>query len=191
MFQIKQNLQALSTGFWGKEAWHPTPKWNTRFFFAFSKRTQLWLSKFVWKMPKKVWYYEKWVGRHASFPPRRSVKEVQSWPSSYNMFETRILKPDIVSSARRSGVIPLRSAPPTLQRCSYRGGLGRLAPCPPLSEFGRSVNPIQTRGSRLCPTYYCQPLWIEKDVYTSALGSLFGSKWGRGDLFSWPTPMIM
>ena len=24
-------------------------------------------------MQKKVWYYEKWVGRHASFPPRRSV----------------------------------------------------------------------------------------------------------------------
>ena len=23
---------------------------------------------------KKVWYYEKWVGPHASFPPRRSVK---------------------------------------------------------------------------------------------------------------------
>ena len=23
---------------------------------------------------KKVWYYEKWVGRHASFPPIRSVK---------------------------------------------------------------------------------------------------------------------
>ena len=23
--------------------WRPTPKWNTRFFFAFSKRTQLWL----------------------------------------------------------------------------------------------------------------------------------------------------
>ena len=23
---------------------------------------------------KKVWYYEKWVGRHASFPPRQSVK---------------------------------------------------------------------------------------------------------------------
>ena len=23
---------------------------------------------------KKVWYYEKWVGRHAYFPPRRSVK---------------------------------------------------------------------------------------------------------------------
>ena len=33
----------LTTGFWGKEAWCPTPKWNTRFFFAFSKRNQLWL----------------------------------------------------------------------------------------------------------------------------------------------------
>ena len=29
-------------------------------------------------MQKKVWYYEKWVGRHASFPPRRSVKAVRS-----------------------------------------------------------------------------------------------------------------
>ena len=25
-------------------------------------------------MQKKVWYYEKWVGSHASFPSRRSVK---------------------------------------------------------------------------------------------------------------------
>ena len=25
----------LTTGFWGKGAWHPTTKWNTRFFFAF------------------------------------------------------------------------------------------------------------------------------------------------------------
>jgi hypothetical protein len=24
---------------------------------------------------KKFWYYEKWVGRHASFLPRRSVKK--------------------------------------------------------------------------------------------------------------------
>ena len=31
----------LTTGFWGKEAWGPTQKWNTRFFFAFSKRIQL------------------------------------------------------------------------------------------------------------------------------------------------------
>ena len=35
------------------------------------------------------------------------------------------------------------------------------------------------------------PPRIQKAVYTFALGSLFGSKWGRGDLFSWPTPMIM
>ena len=33
----------LTTGFGGKEAWRPTLKWNTRFFFAFSKKTQLWL----------------------------------------------------------------------------------------------------------------------------------------------------
>ena len=87
-----------------------TPKWNTRFFFAFSKTRNsaiaaiglkemkislegrekglpCWLSQFsrtklrqptgqssLGKCNKKVWYYEKWVGRHASFPPRQSVK---------------------------------------------------------------------------------------------------------------------
>ena len=25
-------------------------------------------------MQEKTWYYEKWVGRHASFPPSRYVK---------------------------------------------------------------------------------------------------------------------
>ena len=30
--------------------------------------------KFIGKM--QVWYYEKWVGRHASFPPKRSVKKL-------------------------------------------------------------------------------------------------------------------
>ena len=30
-------------------------------------------SKVCLENAKKVWYYEKWVGRHASFPPRRSV----------------------------------------------------------------------------------------------------------------------
>jgi hypothetical protein len=33
-------------------------------------------------MQKKIWYYEKWVGRHASFPPRQSVKcciNFQNW----------------------------------------------------------------------------------------------------------------
>ena len=28
-------------------------------------------------MQKKIWYYEKWGGRHASFPPRPSVKRKQ------------------------------------------------------------------------------------------------------------------
>ena len=28
----------LTTGFWGKEEWRQPSKWNTRFFFAFSKR---------------------------------------------------------------------------------------------------------------------------------------------------------
>ena len=36
-------LPTLTTGFWGKEAWRPHPKWKTRFFSAFSKITQLWL----------------------------------------------------------------------------------------------------------------------------------------------------
>jgi hypothetical protein len=31
------------------------------------------IAKFIGKMQKKVWCYEKWVGRHASFPPKRSV----------------------------------------------------------------------------------------------------------------------
>ena len=42
-FFLRPGKSFLTTGFWGKEAWRPTPKWNTRFFFAFSKRTQLWL----------------------------------------------------------------------------------------------------------------------------------------------------
>ena len=28
------------------------------------------IAKFIGKMQKQIWYYEKWVGRHASFPPR-------------------------------------------------------------------------------------------------------------------------
>jgi hypothetical protein len=34
-------------------------------------------------------------------------------------------------------------------------------------EFGRSVNPIQTRGDILCPSYYCPR--IQKAIYTSEL----------------------
>ena len=36
------------------------------------------IAKFVWKMQKQFWYYEKWVGRHASFPPRRYVNSLIS-----------------------------------------------------------------------------------------------------------------
>ena len=35
------------------------------------------IAKFVWKIQKKVWYYEKWVGQHAFFPPIQSVKGIQ------------------------------------------------------------------------------------------------------------------
>ena len=66
------------TAFW---FWKSHKKWNTRFFLAFSKRTQIWLpqlwrkwvnsfkpkvaiSKFIGKIPKKVWYYKKWVRCH-------------------------------------------------------------------------------------------------------------------------------
>ena len=34
---------------------------------------------------------------------------------------------------------------------------GRGAHAPPFPDFGRSVNPISTRGSRLCPPHFCLP----------------------------------
>ena len=42
--------------------------------FPISFKPKVAIAKFIWKMQKKVWHYEKRVGRHASFPPRRSVK---------------------------------------------------------------------------------------------------------------------
>ena len=45
-------------------------------------------------------------------------------------------------------------------------GWGPGGQSPP--EFGRSVNPIRTRGGgRFCPSNYCQPPWIHKAIYTS------------------------
>ena len=41
-----------------------------------------------------------------------------------------------------------------------RGGGAEGARAPP--EFGRSVNPIQTRGARLYPSHYCQPPEFKK-----------------------------
>jgi len=53
---------------------------------------------------------------------------------------------------------------PTLTRGVARGG-AEGARAPP--EFGRSVNPIQTRGGRLCPSHYFQPPRIQKAIYIS------------------------
>ena len=51
-----------------------------------------------------------------------------------------------------------------------RGG-AEGARAPP--EFGRSVNPIQTRGGRLCPPHYCQPPpRIQKAIYISVISLL-------------------
>ena len=47
------------------------------FNFPISFKPKVAIAKFVWKMQRKYdTYYEKWVGRHASFPPRRSVKYI-------------------------------------------------------------------------------------------------------------------
>ena len=42
--------------------------------FSISFQPKVAIAKFIGKMQKKVWYFEKWVGRHASFPPRWSFK---------------------------------------------------------------------------------------------------------------------
>ena len=42
--------------------------------FPISFKPKVAIAKFVWKMQKKVWYYEKWVGRQASFSQISSVK---------------------------------------------------------------------------------------------------------------------
>ena len=44
--------------------------------FSFANLINVAIAKFIGKCKKKIWYYEKWVGRHASFPPRRSVKKI-------------------------------------------------------------------------------------------------------------------
>ena len=55
------------------QTFFPTSQRN----FPISFKPKVAIAKFVWKMQKKVWYYEKWVGRHASFPPRQSVKYIK------------------------------------------------------------------------------------------------------------------
>ena len=48
--------------------------------FHISFQPKIAIEKFVWKMQKQVWYYKKWVGHHASFPPRWSVKIPERFP---------------------------------------------------------------------------------------------------------------
>ena len=61
-------LDILTTGFWGL-------KEIGKFLWEFSHfKPKVSRAKFIWKIQKKIWYYEKWVGHHASFPPRRSFK---------------------------------------------------------------------------------------------------------------------
>jgi hypothetical protein len=52
--------------------------WESQRIFSISFKPKVAIAKFIGKIQKKVWYYEKWVGRHASFPPRRSVKQATS-----------------------------------------------------------------------------------------------------------------
>ena len=75
------------------------------------KSLPCWLSQFSVKMQKKkVWCYEKWVGRHASFPPRRSVNKL---PLNPNWHELR-------KQEKCSSLVPPRSfiRPNELERVS-------------------------------------------------------------------------
>ena len=52
------------------------PCWLSQFSkrsFPISFKPKVAIDKFVWKMQIFFWYYEKWGGRYASFPPRPSV----------------------------------------------------------------------------------------------------------------------
>ena len=64
---LEKQINLLTSGYWGKEAWRPPPKWNIRL---------------CENSKNKVWYHEKWVGRHVSLPPKQSV----------NMFLSYLLK---------------------------------------------------------------------------------------------------
>ena len=46
------------------------PKEFSHFFQTYGSHRKVCLEN-----AKKKWYYEKWVGRHASFPPRQYVKQ--------------------------------------------------------------------------------------------------------------------
>ena len=66
IFQMNLAMATLGLKEMGKFFWEGREKGLPCWLSQFSK-TYL-------EYAKKVWYYEKWVGRHASFPPTRSVK---------------------------------------------------------------------------------------------------------------------
>ena len=80
IFQKNSAMAALGLKEMGKFLWEGREKglpcWLSQFSqtIPISFKPKVAIAKFVWKMQKKIWYYEKWGGRHASFPPRRSVK---------------------------------------------------------------------------------------------------------------------
>ena len=80
IFQMNFAMATLGLKEMGKFIWEgrekSLPSWLSQFSFAKSK-VAIALS-LLGKYKKKVWYYEKWVGLHASFPPSRYVNEVSS-----------------------------------------------------------------------------------------------------------------
>ena len=67
IFQKKSSMATLGLKEMGKFLWEGR-----------EKGLSCWLSKFGKTKLRQptVWYYEKWVGHHASFPPRRSVNMI-------------------------------------------------------------------------------------------------------------------
>ena len=74
-FPMNFAMATLSLKEMGKFLWEgrekSLPSWLSQFS---SFKPKVAIAKFIGKMQKKVWYFEKRVGRHASFAPRRSVK---------------------------------------------------------------------------------------------------------------------
>jgi len=56
------------------------------------------IAKFILKMQKKIWYYEKWVECHAYFPLRRSVKAFLLKPNRGKWIEISLKRPFVVLS---------------------------------------------------------------------------------------------
>ena len=88
---------------------------------------------------------------------------------SVGFYHHNVVSENLLFSCLDRGLLSLVfRAKASLYRRGVARGEYRGARAPP-PEFGRSVNPIQTRGDRLCPSHYCQPPRIQKAIYTSAV----------------------